>query len=74
MPKHWGLSFLINTETTPEGRSPGSLAWGGLANTYFWIDLARRVGGVFVTQVLPFFDQPSLDVFRRLERTAYSSL
>ena len=23
---------------TPEGRSPGSLAWAGLANTYYWID------------------------------------
>lgn len=74
MRKHWGLSFLINTEVTPEGRSPGSLAWGGLANTYFWVDLARQVGGVFATQVLPFFDEPSLEVFRRLERAAYSSL
>jgi methyl acetate hydrolase len=73
MPNHWGLSFLINTETTPEGRSPGSLAWGGLANTYFWIDIARQVGGVFATQVLPFFDQPALEVFRTLERAAYSS-
>jgi CubicO group peptidase (beta-lactamase class C family) len=74
MPNHWGLSFLINTGLTPEGRSPGSLAWAGLANTYFWIDLARSVGGVFATQVLPFFDQPSVDVFRNLERTTYSSL
>jgi CubicO group peptidase (beta-lactamase class C family) len=74
MAKHWGLSFLINTETTPEGRSPGSLTWAGLANTYFWIDLARQVGGVFATQVLPFFDQPALEAFRTLERTAYSSL
>ncbi len=74
MRKHWGLSFLINTEVTPEGRSPGSLAWAGMANTYFWVDLARQVGGVFATQVLPFFDQPSLEVFRTLERTTYSSL
>ena len=74
MRKHWGLSFLINTEITPEGRSPGSLAWAGLANTYFWVDLTRQIGGVFATQVLPFFDQPSLEAFRTLERTAYSSL
>src|ERR1700726_1534888 len=38
MAKKWGLSFLINTATTPEGRSPGSLAWAGLANPYYWID------------------------------------
>ena len=41
--KKWGLSFLINTAKTPEGRSAGSLAWAGLANTYFWIDPARNV-------------------------------
>ena len=43
MDKKWGLSFLINTAKTPEGRSAGSLAWAGLANTYFWIDPARDI-------------------------------
>jgi hypothetical protein len=33
MPKHWGLSFLINPQPTATGRSAGSLAWAGLANT-----------------------------------------
>nr|MBA2401605.1 beta-lactamase family protein [Bradyrhizobium sp.] len=51
--KKWGLSFLINTAKTPEGRSAGSLAWAGLANTYFWIDPKRKVSGVFMTQLLP---------------------
>src|SRR3989454_6753776 len=39
----WGLSFLINAQQLPTGRSAGSLAWAGLANTYFWIDRTRRV-------------------------------
>ena len=56
MDKKWGLSFLINTAKTPEGRSPGSLAWAGLANTYFWIDPSRNVAGVILMQVLPFVD------------------
>ncbi|MDP1882516.1 MAG: serine hydrolase domain-containing protein, partial [Bradyrhizobium sp.] len=38
MDKKWGLSFLIITAKTQEGRRPGSLAWAGLANTYFCID------------------------------------
>jgi CubicO group peptidase (beta-lactamase class C family) len=74
MHQQWGLSFLINAEATPEGRASGSLAWGGLANTYFWIDPASQVAGVIVTQVLPFFDGPSLDVFRSVERLTYASL
>ena len=56
MVKKWGLSFLINTAKTPEGRSAGSLAWAGLANTYFWIDPARNVTGVILMQLLPFAD------------------
>jgi methyl acetate hydrolase len=72
--KHWGLSFLINTEPTPEGRSPGSLAWAGLANTYYWIDRTRQVAGVFATQILPFFDPLALDTFREVERATYASL
>jgi methyl acetate hydrolase len=31
--KTWGLGFMINTAKTAEGRSAGSLAWAGLANT-----------------------------------------
>ena len=62
MVKKWGLSFLITTAKTPEGR-PGSLAWAGLANTYFWIDPARDVAGVILMQVLPFADGQCLEAF-----------
>jgi CubicO group peptidase (beta-lactamase class C family) len=74
MPKTWGLSFMINTERAPTGRSPGSLAWAGLANTYFWIDPAAGVGGVYATQVLPFADKKSLPLFFDFERTVYEHL
>src|SRR3979490_3086014 len=53
MVKKWGLSFMINTGKTPEGRSPGSLFWAGLANTYFWIHPAPDVTGVILMQLLP---------------------
>jgi CubicO group peptidase (beta-lactamase class C family) len=74
MVKKWGLSFLINTELTPEGRSPGSLAWAGLANTYFWIDPARDVAGVILMQVLPFADGDCLEAFAAFERGVYAGL
>jgi methyl acetate hydrolase len=72
--KKWGLSFLINTRRTAEGRSPGSLAWAGLANTYFWIDQTRKIGGVILMQLLPFADEIALDLFARFERGIYQSL
>jgi CubicO group peptidase (beta-lactamase class C family) len=74
MVKKWGLSFLINTAKTPEGRSPNSLAWAGLANTYFWIDPARNVAGVILTQLLPFADKYSLEAFAGFERGVYAGL
>ena len=74
MVKKWGLSFMINTAPTPEGRSPGSLAWAGLANTYFWIDPSRDVAGVILMQLLPFADGPCLEAFAAFERGVYAGL
>jgi methyl acetate hydrolase len=74
MVKKWGLSFLITTAQTAEGRSAGSLAWAGLANTYYWIDPARDVTGVILMQVLPFADQQCLEAFAGLERGVYAGL
>ena len=72
--KKWGLSFMINTAKTPEGRSAGSLAWAGLANTYFWIDPARNVAGVILMQLLPFADAKCLEAFAGFERGIFAGL
>lgn len=63
----WGLSFLINTQRSPEGRSAGSLSWAGLANSYYWIDPGRGLTGVLLTQIMPFFDAPAVALFRAFE-------
>src|ERR1700738_4600391 len=74
MEKKWGLSFLINTARTPEGRSPSSLAWAGLATTYFWIDPSRDVSGVILMQLLPFADKKCLEAFAGFESGVYAGL
>ena len=71
MVKKWGLSFLINTAKTAEGRSPGSLAWAGLANTYFWIDPTKNIAGVILMQLLPFADPQALQTFAEFESGLY---
>lgn len=70
--KKWGLGYLITVEAAPTGRAAGSVAWAGLANTYFWIDAARNVCGVFLTQVLPFADARCLGLFGQFERAIYA--
>ncbi len=74
MDKKWGLSFLINTQDVPGGRSAGSLAWAGINNTYYWLDPRRKVAGVLMTQVLPFGDGAVLDLLDAFEKAVYASL
>jgi methyl acetate hydrolase len=71
MVKRWGLGFMINTEAASTGRDAHSLAWAGLANTYYWLDPSRHLAGVLLTQVLPFADERVLRVFDRFETAVY---
>ena len=70
--KKWGLSFLINNDAVPGGRAACSLSWAGLMNTYFWLDPATGIAGVFMTQILPFADRCVLDGFDAFERAVYA--
>ena len=74
MAKSWGLSFMINNEQAPTGRSAGSLGWAGLANSYFWIDPTKGIGGAYLTQVLPFVDEQSFPLYMAFERATYEAL
>ena len=67
----WGLSFLINPEALPTGRSAGSLAWAGLANSYFWIDPSKNVAGVYAAQLLPFMDADAVALCGAFESAVY---
>jgi methyl acetate hydrolase len=67
----WGLGFLITVDQVPGKRSPGSLSWGGINNTYFWIDPARGIAGVIMMQYLPFADAKALATYDAFERGAY---
>lgn len=71
--KQWGLSFMINNAEAPTGRSAGSLAWAGLANTYYWIDQKKGIGGVYATQILPFADTKSLPLYYSFEKATYAA-
>lgn len=68
----FGFGFLINATAYEAGRSQGSLAWAGLANTYFWIDPERKLCAVILMQILPFFDTKAIAVVRDFERAVYA--
>jgi CubicO group peptidase (beta-lactamase class C family) len=74
MVKKWGLGFMISTAAVPGGRSPGSLAWAGLGNTYFWIDPGKGVAGVILMQLIPFADPKALALLESFEKAVYAAL
>jgi len=74
MPQKWGLSFDINTQPGPNGRSAGSYAWAGLLNCYYWVDPVKKVTGAVFTQLLPFYDARMVELFSAFERGIYSGL
>jgi len=69
----WGLGFLITADAVPGKRSPGSLSWGGINNTYFWIDPTRGIAGVILMHFLPFADRHALALYDAFERAVYQS-
>jgi methyl acetate hydrolase len=74
MVQKWGLSWDINTQQGPAGRSAGSVAWAGLFNTYFWLDPSKRVTGIIMTQLLPFADADVLKLFAKFESGMYAAV
>jgi methyl acetate hydrolase len=69
----FGFGFLINSKGYDSGRSAGSLAWAGVANTYFWIDPRKSVAGVIMMQFLPFADKEAIAVLGDFEHAVYAS-
>ncbi|WP_267929941.1 serine hydrolase domain-containing protein [Paraburkholderia sp. ZP32-5] len=73
-PHKWGLSFDINVAPGPHGRSAGSGSWAGLLNCFFWVDPVKRVTGSLFTQILPFYDPRTVDLYGRFEQRLYDGL
>ena len=50
-------------DAVPGSRRPARLSWGGINNTYFWIDRTRGITGVILMQFLPFADRKALALY-----------
>jgi len=70
----WGLGTMINAQPGPNGRSADTLTWAGIFNTHYWIDPARRLAAVLMTQVLPFGDPTTMRLYGQYERSVYDAM
>ncbi len=71
VPKSWGLTFQIHEAEGETGCPAGTLSWAGLANSFFWIDRENDVAGCYLSQILPFADAGSVELFYDMQRLAY---
>lgn len=72
----FGLGFQMTARDRRYAklRSPGSLSWGGIYNTHFWIDQDRHIAVVVLMQVLPFYDDACIRTLRGFEELVYRHL
>ena len=70
----FGFQIAVRDPKYAKYRSEGSLSWAGIDNTHFWIDPNRRIGAVWLAQVLPFYDGASIRSLRAFEEIVYQSL
>lgn len=74
VPQGWGLGFHLTLVDLPGMRSQGTADWAGVFNSYYWIDRAQGVGGVLMTQVLPFFDMRVIETLMGFEMAVYQQV
>jgi CubicO group peptidase (beta-lactamase class C family) len=74
VPQSWGLGFHLTLADLPGMRSKGTGDWAGVFNSYYWIDRSKGIGGVLMTQVLPFFDMPVVETLMGFEMAVYQQV
>lgn len=68
----FGFGVLVETRDRPGARRAGSYGWGGIFNTYFWVDPSAGLGAVLMMQMAPFCDPSCIELLDRFERAVYA--
>lgn len=67
----FGLGFALNRKPLASGRGAGAMSWGGIFNTFFWIDSEKGVCAVLLVQMLPFGDAGATRLIEDFDRAVY---
>lgn len=65
---------VTNRQDVPGKRSAGTQSWAGVCNSHYWVDPAKGVAAVIMTQSLPFVEKPMMDTYDAFERAVYTAL
>ncbi len=69
---NWTLAWAYEENSIT--RPIGTAYWAGFFNTYFTIDFQNDFALVYMTQILPFNDMESYNLFTSFERAVYENL
>jgi CubicO group peptidase (beta-lactamase class C family) len=61
-----GFAVLLDPVANKVLSTPGELAWGGAASTFFWVDPTERLSAIFLTQLMPSSTYPLRSELRQL--------
>lgn len=70
-PDKFGLGVALNSKAVPNGRGADTMTWGGVQNTFFWVDREKKVCVVVMTQMLPFLEEGPEQLMQDFERAVY---
>ena len=62
----FGFGIVTDREAGADDSSTGSYSWGGIFNTYFWVDPQEEMIGVLMTQIFPYDHLSTRADFKRL--------
>ena len=61
-----GFAVLLDPVANKVLSTPGELAWGGAASTFFWVDPTEQLSAIFLTQLMPSSTYPLRSELRQL--------
>ena len=67
----FGFGVMVETVQQPGKRPVGSFGWGGIVNTFFWVDTASDLAAVLMMQLAPFANRASIELLDAFERAVY---
>jgi CubicO group peptidase (beta-lactamase class C family) len=70
----WGLAWAIDNQEKDYGRKAGTVFWGGMMNTYFFIDYKSGVTACIFTQHIPFNHPETTTLFDKFSEVIYSKI
>jgi putative heme-binding domain-containing protein len=67
----YGFGIVTGREKPPLPAPTGTYSWGGIFNTFFWVDPREQLIGIVLTQLYPF---GHLSLWKDFQATVYQAL